>query len=130
MYESFHVLDKTRLILSRVNDPNVTYYYKSLIYLGVFLVPRLLNIEVASQSELRAIWSNDDGVENKYRLCWSTFRIDVFLCLTKISSETTISISIDGLQAATKYIIYVAQYSKDGKTLGGKIERAAITRSG
>ena len=129
MYESFHVLDKTRLILSRVNAPNVTYYYKSLIYL-FFLAPRLLNIEVASQSELRATWSNDDGVENKYKLCWSTFRIDVFLCLTKISSEMTISIYIDGLQAATKYIIYVAQYSQDGKTLGGKIERAAITRSG
>ena len=85
-----------------------------------------------SQNELKVFWSNDDnkGVEIKFLLCLIKDGKILDQCLSVISSETTISRSITTLQAATKYIISVARYSKDGKTRGKKRQKVAITRSG
>ena len=77
------------------------------------------------------VWSNnvDKGVQNKFNLsCTNGEMFHVYH--TVASPETTISRSITGLKAATKYIISVAQYTKDEKTLGEKTQKAAITRSG
>ena len=98
----------------------------------IFLAaPSLLNIEVISQNELKVVWSNDDnsGTEMKFLLCWMKNEGDN-KCRTEPSSQTTIVKSISGLQSATKYIITVARYSKDGNTVGKVRQKVAITRSG
>ena len=78
------------------------------------------------------IWSNDDNrdVLNKFQLCWQKDGETVQRCRAEPSSEPRISRSIFGLQAATKYIVSVARYSKDEKTIGKKSQDVAITRSG
>ena len=112
------------------------FTYTLFIYISIYLyflaAPRFLNIEVKSQNELEAVWSNDDnsGTDIKFLLCWMKDGETIILCNTQTSSETTISRSITSLQSATKYIISVARYSKDGKTVGKKRQTAAVTRSG
>ena len=78
------------------------------------------------------MWSNKDNRDdqNKFQLCWKKDGKAVQHCRTEPSSESRISRFISDLQAATKYIISVARYSKDGKTLGEKSQDVAITRSG
>ena len=77
------------------------------------------------------VWSNNDnrGVHNKFNLCWTNGEMSCEWH-TAACPETTLSRSITGLQAATKYNVSVAQYTKDEKTLGEKTQKAAITRSG
>ena len=77
-------------------------------------------------------WSNDDNgvAQNKFQLCWKKDGETVQQCTIVTSSEPRISKSIFSPQVATKYIISVARYTKDEKTLGKKSQDVAITRSG
>ena len=94
--------------------------------------PKFLNVEVISQNELKAIWSNDDnnGGQICFELCWIKDGKAFVLCRVVCDSRSTISARITRLQSATKYIISVAQHSTDGKIIGKKRQKAAITRSG
>ena len=106
--------------------------FSSMVFYLVFLAtPRLFNVEVISQNNLTVAWSNDDntGTEIKFLLCWMK-NGEANRCRDESFSENKISRSISGLQTATKYIISVARYSKDGKTLGEIRQKAVITRSG
>ena len=92
----------------------------------------MLNIKVTSPNELTVTWSKDGNrdFQNRFQVCWEKDGEMVRQCSSVTSSEPRISRSISGLKAATKYIISVARYSKDGKTLGKKSQDVAITRSG
>ena len=78
------------------------------------------------------IWSNDDKrvVQNKFQLCWKKDGETLQQCNIVTSLEPKISRHIFYLQTATKYVISVARYTKDEKTLGRKRQDVAITRSG
>lgn len=95
----------------------------------IFSAAPKFNIKVLSQNELKVAWSNDDntGTEIQFQLCWMKDG-EANQCRTK--PQTVINREITGLQAATKYIIGVARYSKDGKTLGEISQKVAITNSG
>ena len=94
---------------------------------SIFSAAPKFNIKVLSQNALKVAWSNDDntGTEIKFQLCWMKDG-EANQCRTQTASNEAIT----GLQSATKYIIGVARYSKDGKTLSEISQKVAITHSG
>jgi hypothetical protein len=68
----------------------------------------------------------------KFQICWNKAGRTNEECRDDDVTlpKPTKNRSISGLQPATKYIITVARYNSDGKTLGRKRQEVAITRSG
>lgn len=109
----------------------ITIY--SLLYFLFLASPRFLNIKAISQNELEVVWSNGDnnaGVQIKFLLCYDKVGEALQVCRNESSSQIAISRAITVLQSATAYMVTVARYSKDEKTLGRKRQKAAISRSG
>ena len=68
----------------------------------------------------------------KFQICWNKVGKTDEKCRDDdvVYSEPRKNRSIYGLEPATKYIITVARYNSDGKTLGRKRQEVTITRSG
>ncbi|XP_028402371.1 uncharacterized protein LOC114525314 [Dendronephthya gigantea] len=93
--------------------------------------PSVLNVTVEGRNVLLIVWSNDNnnGKWIKFKVSWKKVGETLVLSVDQSDKERAASIRLTGLQEATAYEITVARYSDDGKTVGRKRRKIAITRS-
>ncbi|XP_028402410.1 uncharacterized protein LOC114525351 [Dendronephthya gigantea] len=93
--------------------------------------PSALNVTVEDRNVLLIVWSNDNnnGKLIRFKISWKIVGETFVRSVTGYYKERTESKRLIGLQEATAYEITVARYSDDGKTVGRKRHKIAITRS-
>ena len=98
----------------------------------ILAAPSMLNIMVKGRNELLVVWSNDNsyGKSIEYVIFWRELGQNYQQSVTQNDKKRTLSRRLTGLQEATAYEIAVARNSDDGKTLGRKRSKIAMTRSG
>lgn len=91
----------------------------------------MLNITAKSQTELLVVWSKDNSnsAPKKFEVCWKKVK-ETEKCLRQQYSNPTPNVTLFRLRPATKYEVTVARYDDDRTTLGKKVHKIAITRSG